>query len=127
MDLAGVRMKRPCKHEICFVVWACLRRNFRYFTDSLTNLIYAYDFDDGKLSNRRIVVDAIAQGLPEKTFCDGLCIDEAGYIWSARFVGQLMLEYVVGRLLADGEALESSGSRLRAILMPRYTSLPLST
>ncbi|KAF8560433.1 regucalcin [Imleria badia] len=34
----------------------------RYFTDSLTNLIYAYDFDDGKLSNRRVVVDAIARG-----------------------------------------------------------------
>ncbi|KAG6381250.1 regucalcin [Boletus reticuloceps] len=69
--------------------------NYRYFTDSLTNLIYAYDFDDGKLSNRRIVVDAIAQGLPENTFCDGLCIDDEGYIWSARFVAveRLILEH----------------------------------
>lgn len=70
----------------------CLKRISRYFTDSLTNIIYAYDFDDGRLSNRRIVVDAIAQGLPEKTFCDGLCIDEEGYIWSARFVGRLILD-----------------------------------
>ncbi|KAG8219879.1 SMP-30/Gluconolaconase/LRE-like region-domain-containing protein [Butyriboletus roseoflavus] len=102
-------------------------RNSRYFTDSLVNLIYAYDFDDGKLSNRRIAVDAIAQGLPEKTFCDGLCIDEEGYIWSARFVDRLIKEYV-GRLsLADGEVLESSGSRLRATSTPRYTSLLFST
>lgn len=92
--------------RFCSVVRACLRRNFRYFTDSLANLIYAYDFEDGKLSNRRIIVDAIAQGLPEKTFCDGLCIDEAGYIWSARFVGWLLPEHFE-RLLADGEALVS--------------------
>ncbi|KAI9572890.1 regucalcin [Boletus coccyginus] len=64
-----------------------------YFTDSLTNLIYAYDFDDGKLSNRRVVVDAIARGLPEKTFCDGLCIDEEGYIWSARWGGSRIVRF----------------------------------
>ncbi|KAF9240857.1 regucalcin [Melanogaster broomeanus] len=56
-----------------------------YFTDSLVNHIYAYDYDDGKLSNRRTVIDAIAQGRPQGTFCDGLCIDEEGYIWSARW------------------------------------------
>jgi len=97
MDSAGVRMRKPCKHEIGSALLMCLKRNFRYFTDSLTNLIYAYDFDGGKLSNRRVVVDAIARGFPEKTFCDGLCIDEEGYIWSARFVPRLILEYILDK------------------------------
>lgn len=55
-----------------------------YFTDSFKNIIYAYDYDDGKLANRRIFVDAMALGLPENSFCDGLCVDSEGFIWSAR-------------------------------------------
>ncbi|KAG6911899.1 hypothetical protein DXG01_000146 [Tephrocybe rancida] len=55
-----------------------------YFTDSLNNKIYAYDYDDGNLSNRRVFVDAIALGMPENTFCDGLCVDTEGGVWSAR-------------------------------------------
>lgn len=55
-----------------------------YFTDSYKNIIYAYDYDDGKLANRRIFVDAMALGLPENSFCDGLCVDTEGFIWSAR-------------------------------------------
>ncbi|KAF8140179.1 regucalcin [Boletus edulis] len=58
-----------------------------YFTDSLTNLIYAYDFDDGKLSNRQNC------RLPENTFCDGLCIDDEGYIWSARWGGSRIVRF----------------------------------
>ncbi|KAI0067741.1 hypothetical protein BV25DRAFT_1793920 [Artomyces pyxidatus] len=58
-----------------------------YFTDSLTNIIYAYDYDNGMISNRRVFVDAIAQGLPEGSFCDGLCLDSEGCIWSARWGG----------------------------------------
>jgi sugar lactone lactonase YvrE len=58
----------------------------RYFTDSLKNVIYAYDYDDGNISNRRVFADARAQGLPDQTFADGLCIDSEGCIWSARSV-----------------------------------------
>lgn len=58
--------------------------NTFYFTDSLVNKIYAYDYKDGDLSNRRVFVDAVAQGLAENSFCDGLCIDEDGCLWSAR-------------------------------------------
>jgi len=47
----------------------------------LANIIYAYDYDDGNLSNRRVFADARAQGLP-----DGLCIDSEGCVWSARSV-----------------------------------------
>lgn len=63
-----------------------LKKKDSYFTDSLTNKIYAYDYNNGELSNRRIFIDAIAQGLPENTFCDGLCVDDEGCVWSARFV-----------------------------------------
>lgn len=55
-----------------------------YFTDSLKNIIYAYDYNDGQLSNRRVFIDAIALGLPKNSFADGLCIDNEGCIWSAR-------------------------------------------
>lgn len=57
-----------------------------YFTDSKTNIIYAYDYNsaDGNLSNRRVFADAIAQGQPVDSFADGLCIDSEGCIWSAR-------------------------------------------
>ena len=58
----------------------------RYFTDSLNNRIYMYDYDDGKLSNKRLFVDTLAIGLPSGTFPDGLCIDSEGGVWSARFV-----------------------------------------
>ncbi|KAF8591939.1 regucalcin [Ramaria rubella] len=60
-----------------------------YFTNSLVNHIYAYDYDleTGQASNRRVFIDALAQGLPPGTFCDGLCIDAEGGIWSARWGG----------------------------------------
>lgn len=48
------------------------------------NKIYAYDYDDGKISNRRIFVDALEKGFAEKTYCDGLCVDDEGGVWSAR-------------------------------------------
>ena len=57
----------------------------RYFTDSLTNRIYAYDYDDGKISNRRIFIDFLSHGYPSGTFPDGLCMDSQGGLWSARY------------------------------------------
>ena len=66
--------------------WLTLSDISRYFTDSLVNRIYAYDYNDGHLSNRRVFVDPISQGQPEGSFPDGLCIDKEGGIWSARSV-----------------------------------------
>lgn len=66
----------------------CHRFN-RYFTDSLNNIIYAYDYDDGEISNRRIFADCLALGLPERTYPDGLCLDSEGCIWSARYVTRM--------------------------------------
>ncbi|EDR15624.1 uncharacterized protein LACBIDRAFT_300734 [Laccaria bicolor S238N-H82] len=67
--------------------------NTFYFTDSLVNKIYAYDYKDGDLSNRRVFVDAVAQGLAENSFCDGLCIDEDGCLWSARWGGSKIIRF----------------------------------
>ncbi|KZT05957.1 uncharacterized protein LAESUDRAFT_737267 [Laetiporus sulphureus 93-53] len=67
-----------------------------YFTDSLVNKIYAYDYEDGKLSGRRVFVDSISHGMPRGTFPDGLCIDNAGGIWSARWGGSRIIRYTPG-------------------------------
>ncbi|TFK57168.1 regucalcin [Heliocybe sulcata] len=64
-----------------------------YFVDSLVNRIYAYDYDDGEISNRRIFVDALAQGQQWGSFPDGLCIDSEGGIWSARWGGSRIVRY----------------------------------
>ncbi|KAJ7038101.1 SMP-30/Gluconolaconase/LRE-like region-domain-containing protein [Mycena alexandri] len=64
-----------------------------YFTDSRANLIYAYDYDDGKLANRRLFVDAIALGEPRTSYCDGLCVDTEGHVWSARWGGSKIVRY----------------------------------
>ncbi|KAJ7706086.1 SMP-30/Gluconolaconase/LRE-like region-domain-containing protein [Mycena rosella] len=66
-----------------------------YFTDSRTNLIFAYDYDseDGQLTNRRLFVDAMALGFAENSYCDGLCIDMEGYVWSARWGGSKIVRF----------------------------------
>jgi len=64
-----------------------------YFTDSKTNIIYAYDYDDGTISNRRIFADAREQGLSDLTFADGLCIDSEGGVWSARWDGSQIIRF----------------------------------
>ncbi|TFK77017.1 regucalcin [Pluteus cervinus] len=72
--------------------WSPDEKTF-YFTDSLVNKIYAYDYEDGQLSNRRVVIDAVELGFPSQTFCDGLCIDSEGFIWSARWGGSRIVRF----------------------------------
>lgn len=86
MVSAGAPMRKSCQRSPLHLCYVWLKKKDSYFTDSLTNKIYAYDYNDGELSNRRVFIDAIAQGLPENTFCDGLCVDDEGCVWSARFV-----------------------------------------
>jgi sugar lactone lactonase YvrE len=64
-----------------------------YFTDSLKNIIYAYDYDEGELSNRRVFIDALAKGAQENSFADGFCLDDEGGIWSARWGGSRIIRY----------------------------------
>jgi len=72
--------------------WSPDERIF-YFTDSRANIIYAYDYDDGKLMNRRVFVDAMALGFEENSYCDGLCVDTEGYVWSARWGGSKVVRF----------------------------------
>ena len=87
--MAGAPIARPCKTYYFHCVTLSNRIHCRYFTNSLLNHIYAYDYDieTGNVSNKRVFIDAIAQGLPQGTFCDGLCFDDEGGIWSARWNG----------------------------------------
>lgn len=57
-----------------------------YFSDSKNQVIYAYDFSDGVLSNRRVFNDSKAHGYP-----DGATVDAEGYLWSARWEGSCVL------------------------------------
>ncbi|CAA7266523.1 unnamed protein product [Cyclocybe aegerita] len=64
-----------------------------YFTDSFLNTIYAYDYDDGQLSNRRVFVNAVEKGFSETSYCDGLCLDDEGGVWSARWGGSRIVRF----------------------------------
>ena len=60
-------------------------RSTMYFTDSPRKVIYAYEYDQeaGEIANRRVWVDSSEEtGVP-----DGLCVDQEGCVWSARWDG----------------------------------------
>ncbi|KAH9944055.1 uncharacterized protein BXZ73DRAFT_39512 [Epithele typhae] len=65
------------------------------FTDSFRNKIFAFDYPEYGLPTRKadFVSDAISQGLPAGTFPDGLCIDNEGGVWSARWGGSRIIRY----------------------------------
>jgi sugar lactone lactonase YvrE len=67
--------------------WSPDNRTF-YFTDSMAQIIWAYDFDldSGTLSNRRVLNDTKDYGYP-----DGATVDREGYVWSARWEGSCVL------------------------------------
>jgi L-arabinonolactonase len=67
--------------------WSPDGRTF-YFTDSMAQIIYAYDFDEaaGTISNRRVLNDTKDYGYP-----DGATVDSHGFIWSARWEGACVL------------------------------------
>ncbi|PPQ88653.1 hypothetical protein CVT25_010229 [Psilocybe cyanescens] len=81
-----------CKIDSNGLGWSADEKTF-YFTDSLVNKIYAYDYNEGELSNKRVFVDAIEKGFAEKTYCDGLCVDDAGGVWSARWGGSRIVRF----------------------------------
>lgn len=67
--------------------WSPDNRIF-YFTDSLAQVIWAYDFDldAGTISNRRVLNETKDFGYP-----DGATVDSEGFIWSARWEGSCIL------------------------------------
>ena len=62
-----------------------------YFTDTMAQVIWAYDCAEGKpsLTNRRVFVDV--QGQPGRP--DGATVDAEGFLWSAEFSGHRVVRY----------------------------------
>ena len=60
-----------------------------YFTDSEPRIIYAFDYIDGNILNRRNFIEVPEEiGTP-----DGLVVDREGYIWSACWDGAKIVRY----------------------------------
>jgi len=62
-----------------------------YYTDSLRRLIWVYDYDAerGALANERVFARVPEDaGVP-----DGLCVDAAGFVWSAHWGGWRLTRY----------------------------------
>lgn len=66
-------------------------RRQMYYTDSRAREIYLFDYDQstGDLSNRCVFLDLTGeQGVP-----DGMTVDAAGNVWSARWDGGCLVQY----------------------------------
>jgi len=62
-----------------------------YYTDSLRRLIWVYDYDvrHGAIANERVFARVPEDaGVP-----DGLCVDAAGFVWSAHWGGWRVTRY----------------------------------
>lgn len=64
-----------------------------YYTDSVARHIYAFDYEQasGELSNQRVLVEVPrtpGEGVP-----DGMAVDAAGDLWSARWDGCCLVHY----------------------------------
>jgi D-xylonolactonase len=81
-----------------------LDRKQLYYTDSMVKKIYLFDYDQatGNITNQRIFVDTSDQeGVP-----DGMTVDADGNVWSARWDGYRLTQYV------------PDGSELRRVMFP---------
>jgi D-xylonolactonase len=70
-----------------------LDRAHMYYTDTRAHEIYLYDYDagTGAMTNRSVFVrvpDTESEGHP-----DGMTVDAAGYVWSARWDGNCLVRY----------------------------------
>ncbi len=64
-----------------------------YYTDTTAHKIYRFDYDQatGEISNQTVFVDVPreeGEGHP-----DGMTVDAAGYVWSARWDGHCLVRY----------------------------------
>ncbi len=68
-----------------------LDRRQLYYTDSTAREIYLFDYDQatGAITNRRV----FARNAPEEGMPDGMTVDAAGYVWSARWDGGCLVRY----------------------------------
>jgi D-xylonolactonase len=66
-------------------------RKHLYYTDSSKREIYLFDYDrdTGEIANQRVFVRTPeGEGVP-----DGMTVDAAGYVWSARWDGGCLVRY----------------------------------
>jgi sugar lactone lactonase YvrE len=65
------------------VAWSPDQRRF-YFGDSLSNVVWVYDYDpcNGSISNERRFLSGFPRGVP-----DGSAVDAEGFLWNCRFYG----------------------------------------
>jgi D-xylonolactonase len=68
-----------------------------YYTDSTAREIYLFDYDQasGAIGNRRL----FASNPPEEGMPDGMTVDAAGYVWSARWDGGCLVRYAPDGML----------------------------
>lgn len=62
-----------------------------YYTDSLARKIYIFDYDveSGEIGNQRVFVETPGDG----SIPDGMTVDAAGCVWSARWDGSSLYRY----------------------------------
>ena len=66
-------------------------RKQMYYTDSMVNKIYLFDYDEatGDITNQRVWVRTPdGAGIP-----DGMTVDAEGYVWSARWDGHALVRF----------------------------------
>ena len=70
------------------IAWSPDNEKF-YFTDTLTGMIYSYDFDleKGVISNKKEFAKH------ERGYPDGSTVDNEGYLWSCRWGGSCVIRF----------------------------------
>lgn len=68
-----------------------------YVADSLTRLMYAYDYDERGLSNERVLCSSAG----EERFPDGATVDADGYVWVVFLHEPFILRYAPDGTLVD--------------------------
>jgi sugar lactone lactonase YvrE len=69
------------------MVWSHDRR-MMYTGDSIRNALYAYDYEAGSVSGRRVFTEGFERGVP-----DGSAMDEEGYVWNCRYYGHCLVRF----------------------------------
>ncbi len=63
-------------------------RSTMYTGDSISNALYAYDYESGSVSERRVFTKGFERGVP-----DGSAMDEEGFVWNCRYFGHCLVRF----------------------------------
>jgi sugar lactone lactonase YvrE len=63
-------------------------RSTMYPGDSISNALYAYDYESGSVSERRVFTQGFERGVP-----DGSAMDEEGFVWNCRYFGHCLVRF----------------------------------